>query len=69
MIKVLLIIVLKHDLGVDLRQVSSHGLRGSTQVHPIFFNDQNDVVLTIFLKKNQWVFLPRFYPKSTQVFN
>jgi hypothetical protein len=68
MIKVLIIIVLKHNLGVDLRQILGHRSGGSTQVDSIFFNDQNDLVLTILKKKSRG-FLPRFYPKSTQVFN
>jgi hypothetical protein len=68
MIKVLIIIVLKHNLGVDLRQILGHRSGGSTQVDSIFFNDQNDLVLTNFKKKSRG-FLPRFYPKSTQVFN
>ena len=48
MIKVLIIIVLKHNLGVDLRQILGHRSGGSTQVDSIFFNDQNDLVLTNF---------------------
>jgi hypothetical protein len=60
MIKVLIIIVLKHNLGVDLRQILGHRSGGSTQVDSIFFNDQNDLVLTNFKKKNQGVFYPGF---------
>jgi len=60
----IIIIVLKPDLEVDPREDLDHESGGSTQMTQIFLkkNNQSNLVLTIFLKQNQWVFDPCFIP-------
>jgi len=58
-IKMINIIVLKLNSGVDLRKGLGHGLGRSTRLTQYFFkkNSQRNLVLTNFLfPKSQWVF-------------
>ena len=59
-IKMIIIIILKPELGVDLRQCSDHKLKVLT-LNCFFKNHQTDVVLTkFFFKRSQWVFYSSF---------
>jgi hypothetical protein len=67
-----IIVILKLDLGVEMRQGSSHWSRESTCLTQFFLKKkkiQSNFDLTILFPKKSMGFLPLFYPELTCVFN